>query len=523
VTAAVLAQIPTGAVPLHASDATIAEERAIAPYGSVVLDQAFYLPLAGDFTRFPTHVRVADAVTAAPAPIQVTTRPRADGGQRGRWPDDPAAIFARLEEAPREELEFSGLQWRFVDAAFWRRTVAILERRRLFDVEVWSFSVLHRDVERMAVWLRARADLVEGLGRTLRSRWLTIDPLVDGGVVHADVAPLINARAHRPADGPAISEDLVATLWEALVTRLALEPTLDDRARLELAYALTLQDRHADATTQFARIVRERIAARLQYDYLGAYLALARGDLAQAARFAAAGKDHPVERWRLRFAEVVAQLDELAGKQVVREQALGDQQRQSLQAAQTPGFQARLTEAGALAITASNLDACTVRWHRLDLEPLFSRAPFATATAAQVTQVRAALEQQVRLAADGSATVPLPAALRHQPVAFEVLAAGQRQQLMRFADELDVRLSPGSGQLQVRHATSGKPLPATYIKVYVDRGDGVAVFHKDGYTDLRGRFDYASLGNGAVTGAKRLALFISNEQAGATVREVAAP
>lgn len=523
VTVAALAQIPTGAVPLYASDTTIAEERTIAAYGSVTLDQAFYLPQAGTFTHFPTHVQSAAAVTAASAPTEVTVQAHAARAEHGRWSDDAAEIIARLEQAPLVELDLTGLYWRFNDAAFWRRVVAVLERRRWFDDTVWSFSVLHRDAARMAVWLRARGDLVEGLGRTLTSRWLTIDPLADGGVTHVDVAPLINARAHRHADGPAISDDLVATLWTALVTRLALEPALDDRARLELAYALTLQDRHGEASAHFARIDRARIAARLQYDYLGAYLALARGDLAAAARFAASGKDHPVARWRLRFAEVAAQLDELAGRAVVREPALGEQQRQAVQAVQAPGFQARLSDAGEVLLTTSNLASCTVRWHRLDLEQLFSRAPFATATATQVTQVRATSEQEVRPGADGGAIVPLPAALRHQPVAIEVLAAGQRQQFMRFADQLDVQVSPASGQLQVRLAGTGKPMPATYVKVYAEYADGRVVFHKDGYTDLRGRFDYASLGNGSVTGAKRLALFISHDQAGATVLEVLPP
>ena len=108
-------------------------------------------------------------------------------------------------------------------------------------------------------------------------------------------------------------------------------------------------------------------------------------------------------------------------------------------------------------------------------------------------------------------------------MAIEVVGAGQRQQLTRFADDLDVRLSPGSGQLQVRHATTGKPLPATYVKVYTELSDGSVVFHKDGYTDLRGRFDYASVGDGSVGAAKRIALFISHDEAGATVREVSPP
>ena len=42
-------------------------------------------------------------------------------------------------------------------------------------------------------------------------------------------------------------------------------------------------------------------------------------------------------------------------------------------------------------------------------------------------------------------------------------------------------------------AASGKPLPKAYVKVFARCSDGTVRFHKDGYTDLRGRFDYASV------------------------------
>lgn len=520
-TVAVLAQIPSGAVSLGELDRTLRAEVNLKPYEHLPLEHTFYFPRAGTFTQFPTHVRAGTTIVAAVVPTRCEVG-EANRVARGDWPREPAAILARLETAERWEVDLDALSWRLGDAAFWRACVSVLERRRWYDEQVWSFSLLHRDTARMAVWLRNRRDLVERLGQSVVCRWLTIDPLVEGGVVHADISPLTNARVHRLPGRPAIVSEQLRTLWQNLVERLALEPALTPRSRLELTYALTLQDRLAEAAAQFARIDRATIAMRLQYDYLGAWLALGRGDLAAAARFAALGVDHPVQQWRLRFAEVQAQLDEIAGKPATREGALREARRQDLQAAVTPSFQARLLDASTVHITGTQLKTCTVRWHRLDLEPLFSRAPFATSSAARATQVRAASTQEVAFAADGTATVVFPQELRHQAIAVEISAAGQSQVLTSFADALDVRLAPGSGQLQVVHATTGKPLPATYVKVYVERGDRV-VFHKDGYTDLRGRFDYASLGDGSVMGVKRIALFISHDEAGATVREVSPP
>lgn len=39
----------------------------------------------------------------------------------------------------------------------------------------------------------------------------------------------------------------------------------------------------------------------------------------------------------------------------------------------------------------------------------------------------------------------------------------------------------------------GKYLSKVYVKAYMMDKNGVESFYKDGYTDLRGRFDYASL------------------------------
>ena len=48
-------------------------------------------------------------------------------------------------------------------------------------------------------------------------------------------------------------------------------------------------------------------------------------------------------------------------------------------------------------------------------------------------------------------------------------------------------------------------------------------FHKDGYTDLRGRFDYASLTGANLETAERFAILVLSESDGAVIREVAPP
>src|SRR5690606_40390537 len=59
-----------------------------------------------------------------------------------------------------------------------------------------------------------------------------------------------------------------------------------------------------------AQVDRERVATRLQYDYLAGYLALHRGDIETAEEVAGRHAQHPVPRWRARFATLAEQLQQ---------------------------------------------------------------------------------------------------------------------------------------------------------------------------------------------------------------------
>ena len=53
--------------------------------------------------------------------------------------------------------------------------------------------------------------------------------------------------------------------------------------------------------------------------------------------------------------------------------------------------------------------------------------------------------------------------------------------------------------------------------------NGQVRFFKDGYTDLRGRFDYASLNTNELDFVDRFSLLVMSDEYGAVVREAGAP
>lgn len=53
--------------------------------------------------------------------------------------------------------------------------------------------------------------------------------------------------------------------------------------------------------------------------------------------------------------------------------------------------------------------------------------------------------------------------------------------------------------------------------------DGKVSYYKDGYTDLRGRFDYATLNSKDLSNIKQFAIFVMSDELGSLVKEVKPP
>ena len=117
----------------------------------------------------------------------------------------------------------------------------------------------------------------------------------------------------------------------------------------------------------------------------------------------------------------------------------------------------------------------------------------------------------------------LPADYQNKNVLVEVLGGGQKQAQAYYAHDLKVKMTENYGRLQVLNAKDDRPLPKAYVKVYAKRKDGSVKFYKDGYTDLRGKFDYTSLNTDEINNVERFAVLVMHYEHGALVKEAAPP
>ena len=122
-----------------------------------------------------------------------------------------------------------------------------------------------------------------------------------------------------------------------------------------------------------------------------------------------------------------------------------------------------------------------------------------------------------------SKLIRLPAELDNKNVLVEIVGAGQTKTQAYYSHSLSVQVIENYGQVKVTHQTTGKPVPKAYVKVYAQMADGSVKFYKDGYTDLRGRFDFASLNTNALDVATKFSILVLSDEFGALVREANPP
>ena len=103
----------------------------------------------------------------------------------------------------------------------------------------------------------------------------------------------------------------------------------------------------------------------------------------------------------------------------------------------------------------------------------------------------------------------------------EIEAGGLRKSQAYYANSMVVQLVENYGQLRVTDLES-RPLAKVYVKVY-GRSGGAVKFYKDGYTDLRGKFDYTSLNTSELGEIEKFAILVLSETHGAVVREAIPP
>lgn len=512
-----LAQIPAGAIPLKGNPATRASTHELAPYGVVKQELDFYFPAIGDFAVYPLHVSENGSVLAhtGPRTLVVTNDPAPQDS--AVWSvlarDGTAAdVLQRLATENLRTIDLDAILWRLKDREFFLEVTRVLGNRLFFSPSVAAYGFFHNDVPSIRDFLE-NSRVVTQLGDWLDSPLLEIRPRIHRGWESLEFDPLVNPRAHQFGDHPRLTHAEARQHYLAFLDQLGWKPALDATDELGFTYFLFLQDRIEEGLARFDKIDPANLPGRVIYDYLHAVVLFHR-DQPEAAKAIAdqALPTLPPGLWHDRFQAVADQATEIAALANPAGVAHADREIPEPQLDLAPAAD------GKIAIQHRGLENATLRMFSVDLEVLFSKDPFLQDTGGASSQpaILPNATFEVALAADAAETiVELPPALRQGNVL--VAAHAGTRDILRVLDSraIDLRHTPESRTVQALDAATGQPLAKAYIKVYAELTTGEVVFHKDGYTDLRGKFDYLTSTATDATRIKRLAVLVTDPKKGA--------
>ena len=530
----VLVQVPEGAIPLQNGFYSESRPVQLQPYSTTTFDYYFYFPSAGEFAIYPVQVSNPKGHVAAAEEFTFNVVNELSKKDKSSWiwisqNGTEADVLKYLRDSNLNRTNLDLIAFRLRHQAeggggrdFYNRVIKLLEDRFNYQHTLWSYAVYHQDEQRMVDYLE-RTPLAGRVGRHLQSPLLSINSVDRHWYQHLEYTPLVNARAHQLGATRKILNSAFWTQYHSLLEVLKYHKDIPNADLLGLTYYLLLQDRVEEAEAFHKRISADQLAERLQYDYLAAYLALYQGDLAKARQLADRHADHPVDKWRNLFAAARAQLDEIEGKKPVLVDKDDRNQKQDQLAGTQASYEFKV-EDRQVQLSFQNLKEVTVNYYPMDVELLFSRKPFMKEDTDHFTYLVPNTTETVKLPGKKTAhTFAIPERFHSSNVMVEIVANGIRKSQAYYANTLAVQMIENYGQVRVTDQAKGKPLAKTYVKVYGKLANGQVRFYKDGYTDLRGRFDYVSLNTGELDNVQQFSILILNEDHGAIIREAQPP
>ncbi|MFO1528430.1 MAG: hypothetical protein U1F77_01560 [Kiritimatiellia bacterium] len=223
-------------------------------------------------------------------------------------------------------------------------------------------------------------------------------------------------------------------------------------------------------------------------------------------------------RWTAgaKFAAALAQIAEAGGAALVS--GAEDRPDNQAAAATEPALSLAAVKSE-LEITHRLLDSCRVNVYPMDVELLFSKKPFLRDYSAGFAFVRPVRSDVVELKGkDSPLKVPVPAEFAGRNVAIEIESAGLRS-VIRLDSALTVEKVETYGEVRVASVAS----PGCRLRQGLRPPGRRFGRLPQGYTDLRGRFDYASVNGEAMDKAAAYSILVLSEEHGAVILEASPP
>lgn len=533
-TVELLSQIPEGSIPVCNGFRTKNTVEKLDPYTTKHREFYFYFPNAGSFTHYQTRVsKNGKVIGYGKEDHQIEVVDPETVVDTSSW--DYFSVKAENDELKEfltnspevHTVDLNKIAWRMMDEKMFLDTTTILRDRQIYNETIWAYSMKHFAVTEVKEFLSMDKEVLELISPHLDSSDLADYDAFDRQAFQImEYWPLTAPRAHHHTLANEYFQTQYREYLKCAFYRSYSVESMTATDKMTGVYYFLIQNRVQDALELFEQIKEgnAREISAFTYDYLRAYLAFYSQDVTEITKASELCDDYLAmiltPSKKAMWQGVQDYLNELKDPNFASEM-FDNTTDADISAARAKRLNCEVNDDQTITINYKNIENVEINFYQTDIEFQFSTAPFrqqnnAFNFVAPTETLPVTLDKSQR-----SQTIDLPPTLHDKSSVVEVIGGGKTVSRPNYDNRLRIEISARLRQIRVFNKENGQAIAKAYVKVYgqtPDSPDGR--FIKDGYTDLRGRFDYASVSSDELDFVKALAILVLSPSAGADVLEV---
>eukprot|EP01083_Nonionella_stella_P003048 8670_1 len=552
-----LCQIPTGSIPVHSGFRTKNFVMKLSSYATASREYYFYFPSIGAFEHYPAHVsRNGECIGYSLNKCSVNVVDASQVFDVNSWPyitsskPDVKDVLEHIKNSTTlRKDDLSKLAWRCGDEKFFKEITNILKRKQLYNSKIWRYALVHNCEQETAEYLLRNTKFMALLAPALTGE-NTGDPLflnynsyerntyrhIEFFQRDENIVGLFNTRIHQ--NNLLNKHERFKRIYRDFMIRCLYRScsiktmSLDDQ--MCAIFYLIAQNRIKAANVVYKGIDGKaaKKSSPMMFDYVTTFLAFFEKDSKAAMERA-----DNVHKWlsvklpatkRKMWLALKKQLTELqVPEKTLEEFQETEVAKKQKQSQPKLNFVIDMVKKQ-IRIKSKNIAKIRANFYAINIEELFSNSPF-TAGVDALSYVEPTISLPVAVSAEESkkkdadvlSSIEFPKGL-DQKSNFVLELLGNNPQNTRVAktqynNTLYVEFNKKRGDVFVGNF-SKFPVIQAYVKVYLaTTSNPNGFFLKDGYTDLRGRFDYLATDVSLPTESTKVAVLVVSQACGANI------
>lgn len=535
----ILISFPEGSIPIGGSLSTYSKIVTIKSFETQKIELgSFYFPNEGKFKLYPCHVSGLNGDLEGWCEIyEFNVTKEKISVDENSWLDVSSngnndQIMKYLKNHSLKSVNLSNIYYKLVDKEFYEIMMKFLEDNLYYDDTIYSFSLYHNDKKRICDYLLNSATLTNILLPYSENTLIKVDGYEKMlHYQHTEYNPFINPRIHTLKQIPRITNDEMNKTLNDFYLYVSSKKILNDHDYYIHIYYLLLQDRLKESEEVFDKyLVKERKNGipipkneenRLQFDYLSCYFDCYKLTPECSNEISKKYLDYGIESWRTLFKRINNTVNNNSNDI----SSYKDRDDRQLHISSiTPSLSMKIdTNENVINISSNNVEECQINYYVIDIELLFSDTPFLKKIDSSVYNYIYPNYSVIQKINEEHMKIPILNEMKTKTGIIEIVYNGNHIHELYNYCLFSVMIKENMGILQIIENENHKSLPCAYIKVYSKDNTNKIEFYKDGYSDLSGRFDYASISTDQMDNAVEFGILIMTENHGSYITQAKVP